>query len=81
MTADAAAPTPVRAHTTAEKLAELREKLELAKDPGDEKAKSRRDRKGIPSARARIHALLDPGGAAPESMGSPRSGRRQPLIA
>ncbi len=30
------------------KLAELREKLELAKDPGDEKAKARRDKKGIP---------------------------------
>ena len=55
--------TPVQPtlHTTAEKLAELREKLELAKDPGDEKAKARRDKKGIPSARARISALLDPG--------------------
>ncbi|MBJ7386919.1 MAG: methylmalonyl-CoA carboxyltransferase, partial [Mycolicibacterium sp.] len=78
MTADAAAPTPVRAHTTAEKLAELREKLELAKDPGDEKAKSRRDRKGIPSARARIHALLDPGtffeiGALAKTPGDPNA--------
>jgi acetyl-CoA carboxylase carboxyltransferase component len=77
VTADAA-PTPVRAHTTAEKLAELREKLELAKDPGDEKAKARRDRKGIPSARARIHALLDPGtffetGALAKTPGDPNA--------
>ena len=47
--------------TTAEKLAELREKLELAKEPGGEKAIAKRERKGIPSARARINALVDPG--------------------
>ena len=47
--------------TTAELLAELREKLELAKEPGGEKAVAKRDKKGIPSARARIHALIDPG--------------------
>lgn len=47
--------------TTAELLTELREKLELAKEPGDPKAIARRDKKGIPSARARINALLDPG--------------------
>ena len=47
--------------TTAELLADLREKLELAKEPGDPKAIARRDKKGIPSARARIHALVDPG--------------------
>ena len=40
--------------TTAEKLAELREKLELAKEPGGEKAIAKRAKKGIPSARARI---------------------------
>jgi len=51
----------VTTKTTAELLAELREKLETAKDPGDPKAIARRDKKGIPSARARIHALLDPG--------------------
>ena len=51
-------PTPT---TTAEKLAELREKLELAKEPGGEKAVAKREKKGIPSARARIHALVDPG--------------------
>lgn len=34
-------------HTTAEKLAELRERLELAKEPGGEKAAAKRD-KGHP---------------------------------
>ncbi|CLQ63362.1 propionyl-CoA carboxylase beta chain 4 AccD4 [Mycobacterium tuberculosis] len=48
-------------HTTAEKLAELRERLELAKEPGGEKAAAKRDKKGIPSARARICELVDPG--------------------
>jgi acetyl-CoA carboxylase carboxyltransferase component len=47
--------------TTAEKLAELREKLELAKEPAGEKAIAKREKKGIPSARARINALVDPG--------------------
>lgn len=47
--------------TTAEKLAELRAKLELAKEPGSEAAVAKREKKGIPSARARIDALLDPG--------------------
>src|SRR6478735_5614519 len=47
--------------TTAEKLAELREKLELAKEPAGEKAVAKREKKGIPSARARINALVDPG--------------------
>jgi acetyl-CoA carboxylase carboxyltransferase component len=51
----------VSTKTTAELLAELREKLEVAKEPGGEKAAAKRDKKGIPSARARIHALLDPG--------------------
>ncbi|MGH3641841.1 MAG: acyl-CoA carboxylase subunit beta [Mycobacterium sp.] len=52
---------PTRPHTTAEKLAELREKLELAKEPGGEKAVAKRAKKGLPSARARIHDLIDPG--------------------
>jgi acetyl-CoA carboxylase carboxyltransferase component len=52
---------PSHPATSAEKLAELRAKLELAKEPGGEKAAAKRDKKGIPSARARIHALLDPG--------------------
>ncbi|WP_343600553.1 acyl-CoA carboxylase subunit beta [Mycobacterium sp.] len=47
--------------TTAESLAELREKLQLAREPGDAKAIARRDRKGLPSARARVHELVDPG--------------------
>ncbi|WP_188069070.1 acyl-CoA carboxylase subunit beta [Mycobacterium pseudoshottsii] len=60
MTDTAPGPAPV-VHSTAEKLAELRERLELAKEPGGEKAAAKRDKKGIPSARARVHALVDPG--------------------
>jgi acetyl-CoA carboxylase carboxyltransferase component len=52
---------PTRPHTTAEKLAELREKLELAEEPGGEKAVAKRAKKGLPSARARINDLIDPG--------------------
>jgi acetyl-CoA carboxylase carboxyltransferase component len=68
----------VTTKTTAELLAELREKLELAKDPGDPKAIARRDKKGIPSARARIHSLLDPGsfleiGALARTPGDPNA--------
>ena len=64
--------------TTAELLADLREKLELAKEPGDPKAIARRDKKGIPSARARIHALVDPGsfleiGALARTPGDPNA--------
>ena len=64
--------------TTAELLAELREKLELAKEPGDPKAIARRDKKGLPSARARIHSLLDPGsfleiGALARTPGDPNA--------
>lgn len=54
-------PPQPQTKTTAEQLAELREKLELAKEPGDEKAIAKREKKGLPSARSRIHALLDPG--------------------
>jgi acetyl-CoA carboxylase carboxyltransferase component len=53
-------PAPL-VHTTAEKLAELNTRLELAKEPGGEKAAAKRDAKGIPSARSRIHSLVDPG--------------------
>ena len=60
MTDLASAPAIV-VHSTAEKLAELRARLELAKEPGGEKAVAKREKKGIPSARARIHALVDPG--------------------
>ncbi|CAN5569100.1 acyl-CoA carboxylase subunit beta [soil metagenome] len=75
----AGTPPPVKhAATTAEKLAELREKLELAKEPGGEKAVAKRDKKGIPSARSRIHALLDPGsffeiGALAKTPGDPNA--------
>src|SRR5690625_4819470 len=47
--------------TTAELVAELHEKLAQAAEPGGQKAIAKREKKGIPSARARIHALLDPG--------------------
>lgn len=46
---------------TAEKLAELHARLELAQEPGGAKAAAKREKKGIPSARARIHELIDPG--------------------
>jgi acetyl-CoA carboxylase carboxyltransferase component len=68
----------VTTKTTAELLADLREKLELAKEPGDPKAIARRDKKGLPSARARIHALVDPGsfleiGALARTPGDPNA--------
>ncbi|WP_280269767.1 acyl-CoA carboxylase subunit beta [Nocardia wallacei] len=47
--------------TTAEKLADLRKKLELAQEPAGEAGVAKRQRKGIPSARDRINMLLDPG--------------------
>ncbi len=47
--------------TTAEKLADLHERLELAKEPAGEKGIAKRAHKGIPSARDRINQLLDPG--------------------
>jgi hypothetical protein len=48
-------------HSTAAKLAELHARLEQAKEPGGEQAAAKREKKGIPSARARVHALVDPG--------------------
>ncbi|MEV6428498.1 acyl-CoA carboxylase subunit beta [Nocardia sp. NPDC051463] len=47
--------------TTAEKLAELRKRLELAQEPAGEAGVAKRAKKGIPSARDRIYMLLDPG--------------------
>jgi acetyl-CoA carboxylase carboxyltransferase component len=47
--------------TTAEKLAELRERLEMAKEPAGEVGVRKRAKKGIPSVYERIEALLDPG--------------------
>jgi acetyl-CoA carboxylase carboxyltransferase component len=63
---------------TAELLAELREKLELAKEPGGAKAIAKRAKKGLPSARERIHELLDPGsfleiGALARTPGDPNA--------
>jgi acetyl-CoA carboxylase carboxyltransferase component len=68
----------VTTKTTAELLDELREKLELAKEPGGEKAAAKRDKKGIPSARSRIQELLDPGsfletGALARTPGDPNA--------
>ncbi|MBY6537068.1 acyl-CoA carboxylase subunit beta [Rhodococcus sp. BP-349] len=64
--------------TTAAKLAELREKLELAREPAGDVAIAKRAKKGIPSARERIDMLLDPGsfveiGALVRAPGSPDS--------
>lgn len=47
--------------TTAEKLADLRHKLAVAREPAGEAGIAKRARKGIPSARDRINMLLDPG--------------------
>ncbi|TSE00739.1 acyl-CoA carboxylase subunit beta [Skermania sp. ID1734] len=47
--------------STADKLAELHKKLELAKEPAGEAGAAKRAKKGIPSARDRINMLLDPG--------------------
>lgn len=64
--------------TTNQKLAELRARLEQAKEPGGAQAAAKRDAKGIPSARARMHALLDPGsfleiGALARTPGDPNA--------
>ncbi|WLP92736.1 acyl-CoA carboxylase subunit beta [Gordonia sp. NB41Y] len=47
--------------TTAAKLADLRQKLELAREPGGEKAIAKRAAKGICSPRERLAMLFDPG--------------------
>ena len=47
--------------TTAEKLADLRDRLERAQDPGSERARKRRDDAGQTTPRQRINALLDGG--------------------
>ena len=47
--------------TTAEKLADLRDRLERAQDPGSERARKRRDDAGQTTPRQRINALLDEG--------------------
>lgn len=47
--------------TTAEKLADLRERLDTAKDPGSERARQKRDDAGHSTPRERIARLLDDG--------------------
>ena len=47
--------------TTAEKLADLRARLEKAQDPGSERSRQRRDEAGRSTPRQRINALLDEG--------------------
>ena len=46
---------------TAEKLADLRRRLEKAQDPGSERARAKRDEAGRTTPRQRINALLDDG--------------------
>lgn len=48
-------------NTTAEKLADLRARLEKAQDPGSERARAKRDAAGRTTPRQRIQRLLDPG--------------------
>ncbi len=47
--------------TTAEKLADLRERLDKAQDPGSERSRKRRDEAGRTTPRQRINELLDEG--------------------
>jgi acetyl-CoA carboxylase carboxyltransferase component len=47
--------------TTAAKLADLREKLEVAKEPAGEAGIAKRAKKGIPSPRERLDMLFDKG--------------------
>ncbi|GAA4681749.1 carboxyl transferase domain-containing protein [Gordonia humi] len=66
-------------HTTAGKLAELRRKLEIAEEPGGEKAIAKRVAKGINSPRKRLEMLFDEGtfvevGALVKAPGAPESG-------
>ena len=66
-------------NTTAEKLADLRAKLETAREPGGAKAVAKRAKKGIPSPRERLDMLFDPGtfvefGALVKAPGAAESG-------
>ena len=47
--------------STADKLADLRERLETAQDPGSERARTKRDEAGRSTPRDRIARLLDEG--------------------
>ncbi|MDY6050331.1 MAG: acyl-CoA carboxylase subunit beta [Corynebacterium sp.] len=64
--------------TTVGKLADLRERLEKAKDPGSERARAKRDEAGLTSPRHRIDRLLDAGsfveiGALGKTPGDPNA--------
>ncbi|WKD59978.1 acyl-CoA carboxylase subunit beta [Corynebacterium caspium] len=64
--------------TTAEKLADLRARLELAQDPGSERSRKKRDDAGYSTPRERIAALLDEGsfmevGALAKTPGDPEA--------
>ena len=66
-------------NTTAEKLADLRAKLEASREPGGAKAVAKRAKKGIPSPRERLEMLFDPGtfvefGALVKTPGAAESG-------
>ena len=66
-------------NTTAEKLADLKERLAEAQDPGSERAKARRDAAGLTTPRQRIARLVDAGsfvetgqlGRTPDEDGAP----------
>ncbi len=47
--------------TTAEKLADLRQRLQTAQDPGSERSRRKRDEAGLTTPRQRINRLLDAG--------------------
>ncbi|AIT61995.1 acyl-CoA carboxylase subunit beta [Corynebacterium doosanense] len=64
--------------TTAEKLADLRSRLETARDPGSERARKSRDEAGRSTPRDRISRLLDEGsfteiGALGKTPGDPKA--------
>ncbi|MFZ2509638.1 MAG: acyl-CoA carboxylase subunit beta [Gordonia sp. (in: high G+C Gram-positive bacteria)] len=66
-------------HTTAGKLADLRAKLELSKEPGGQRAIAKRVAKGIASPRERLQMLFDEGtfvevGALVKAPGSAETG-------
>ncbi|EFV12038.1 acyl-CoA carboxylase subunit beta [Segniliparus rugosus] len=61
MSAPAAEISEGKLTTTAEKIADLRRRLENAKEPGSPRAIAKREAKGLPSPRQRIDALLDSG--------------------
>ncbi|MEJ4100859.1 acyl-CoA carboxylase subunit beta [Corynebacterium mastitidis] len=64
--------------TTAQKLADLQERLDKAQDPGSERARAKRDEAGRTTPRQRIAALLDEGsfveiGALGKTPGDPEA--------